>query len=167
MTPTLILNGLGVNTQLAFSGMSRYVLVMGRPRKIIDEKAILELASKGRTLTEIAAYCGVSDDTISRRFAEVVKRGKSLMRGSLRAKQFELAMRGNPTMLVWLGKQELGQTDRQQVSGRFEHEHADLSHLSDEQLAEIQRILEAADSQSAASQRVMESTGEHGGANGS
>jgi len=118
---------------------------MGRPRKMVDEKAILELASKGRTLTEIAAYCGVSDDTISRRFAEVIKRGKSLMRGSLRAKQFELAMRGNPTMLVWLGKQELGQTDRQQVSGHLEYEHADLSHLSDEQLHEIERIMESAE----------------------
>ena len=118
---------------------------MGRPRKMVDEKAILELASKGRTLTEIAAYCGVSDDTISRRFAEVIKRGKSLMRGSLRAKQFELAMRGNPTMLVWLGKQELGQTDKQQLSGRFEHEPTDLSHLSDEQLREIEEIMESAD----------------------
>ena len=132
-----------------------------------DEKAILELASKGRTLTEIAAYCGVSDDTISRRFAEAVKRGKSLMRGSLRAKQFELAMRGNPTMLAWLGKQELGQTDKQQLSGRLEHEHADLSHLSDEQLLEIERIMEAAESQYAEAQRVMEPPGEHGGAKGS
>jgi len=118
---------------------------MGRPRKMVDEKAILELASKGRTLTEIAAYCGVSDDTISRRFAEVIKRGKSLMRGSLRAKQFELAMRGNPTMLIWLGKQELGQTDRQQVSGHLEYEHTDLSHLSEEQLHEIERIMASAD----------------------
>ena len=67
------------------------------------------------------------------------------MRGSLRAKQFELAMRGNPTMLVWLGKQELGQTDRQQVSGHFEHEHVDLSRLSDEQLHEIERIMASAD----------------------
>ena len=118
---------------------------MGRPRKMVDEQAILKLASKGRTLTEIAAYCGVSDDTISRRFAEVIKRGRSLMRGSLRAKQFELAMRGNPTMLVWLGKQELGQTDRQQLSGHFEHEHVDLSRLSDEQLHEIERIIASAD----------------------
>jgi len=54
-------------------------------------------------------------------------------------------MRGNPTMLVWLGKQELGQTDRQQVSGHLEYEHADLSHLSDEQLHEIERIMESAE----------------------
>ena len=67
------------------------------------------------------------------------------MRGSLRAKQFELAMRGNPTMLVWLGKQELGQSDRQQLSGHFEPEHVDLSRLSDEQLHEIERIIASAD----------------------
>ena len=67
------------------------------------------------------------------------------MRGSLRAKQFELAMLGNPTMLIWLGKQELGQTDRQQLSGYFEHEHVDLSRLSDEQRHEIERIMASTD----------------------
>ena len=117
---------------------------MGRPRKMVDEKAILELASKGRTLTEIAAYCGVSDDTISRRFAEIVKRGRLLMCGSLRAKQFQLAMRGNATMLIWLGKQELSQTDKQQFSGQIEH--VDLSPLSDEQLTRVREIVESAKS---------------------
>lgn len=119
---------------------------MARPRKIVDEKAILELASKGRTMVEIAAYCGISDDTLSRRFAGIVKRGKSLMCGSLRSKQYEVAMSGNPTMLIWLGKQELGQTDKQELTGHLEHEHTDLSHLSDSQLSEIERIVESANS---------------------
>ena len=74
------------------------------------------------------------------------------MRGSLRAKQFELAMRGNPTMLVWLGKLELGQTDRQQFSGHFEHEHVDLSRLSDQQLDEIERIMASADRDNSSNQ---------------
>ena len=74
------------------------------------------------------------------------------MRGSLRVKQFELAMHGNPTMLVWLGKQELGQTDRQQVSGHLEYEHADLSHLIEEQLHEIERIMASADLDSSSNQ---------------
>jgi len=39
--------------------------------------------------------------------------------------------------------------------------------ISDEQLAEIERILEAADSQYAASQRVMEPAEEHGENKGS
>lgn len=117
---------------------------MARPRKTVDEKAVLELASKGRTLPEIAAYCGVSDDTISRRFAEFVKRGRTLMRGSLRAKQFQLAMSGNPTMLIWLGKQELDQTDKAEVTGKFEHEITDLSKLSDEQLDTVEQIIESA-----------------------
>ena len=32
---------------------------------------------------------------------------------SLRRKQYDLASSGNPTMLIWLGKQWLGQADRQ------------------------------------------------------
>ena len=34
---------------------------------------------------------------------------------SLRAKQFEMAMQGDKTMLVWLGKQYLGQTDKRHL----------------------------------------------------
>jgi hypothetical protein len=33
-------------------------------------------------------------------------------RVALRSKQFELALAGNPTMLIWLGKQVLGQRDK-------------------------------------------------------
>ena len=38
-----------------------------------------------------------------------------LFKTSLRRAQFELAMKGNPTMLIWLGKQYLGQNERTEV----------------------------------------------------
>ena len=36
---------------------------------------------------------------------------------SLRRKQFETALAGNVTMMVWLGKQYLGQKDKTEITG--------------------------------------------------
>lgn len=89
----------------------------GRPRKILDEKFIRHLASKGRTISEIAAFCNVHPDTVSNNYSHAVKRGEELRNGSLRRKQYQLAMKGNATMLIWLGKQLLGQSDKVEHSG--------------------------------------------------
>ena len=83
----------------------------------------MDLASKGNTIVEIAAVMDCSDDTLSRRFADVIQKGRSRMRASVRRKQFEVAMSGNPTMLVWLGKQELNQSDKAEV----QNSHKDLT----------------------------------------
>jgi hypothetical protein len=63
------------------------------------------------TMPELAAITGVSEDTLYRNFAGAIKRGRALRNASLRRKQFEVADSGNPTMLIWLGKQYLGQKD--------------------------------------------------------
>lgn len=76
----------------------------GRPRKILDGSRVTELASKGYSVAEIAAICGVSDDTLHRNFAAEITRGRILCEGNLRAKQFELAMSGNVRMLIYLGR---------------------------------------------------------------
>jgi hypothetical protein len=83
----------------------------GRPRKILDESRIVELAGKGHTLRDIAAFFGVSEDTLGRNYAEPIKRGRVLLNGTLRAKQIETAMRGNTRMLIFLGKVLLGQSE--------------------------------------------------------
>lgn len=81
----------------------------------MDEKRVIELASKGLTVQEIAAFENVSHDTITRRFAPAVERGRFLCDGQIRAKQVELAMKGNPIMLIWLGKNRLSQADKQEI----------------------------------------------------
>jgi hypothetical protein len=85
---------------------------MARPRKTIDEKELLKHAANGYTMKELEAISGVSEDTLNRRFAGAIKKGRSLRNASLRRKQYELAMRGNATMLIWLGKQYLDQSDK-------------------------------------------------------
>lgn len=72
---------------------------------------------------EIADVLDVSYDTLERRvkevyqisFADYIKKHSANGKMSLRRKQHEVAMNGNTTMLVWLGKQYLGQTDKQIV----------------------------------------------------
>lgn len=51
--------------------------------------------------------------------ADAWARGQELGKASLRRRQHRLAMSGHPTMLIWLGKQYLGQKDatEQSVSG--------------------------------------------------
>lgn len=119
-------------------------MAAGRPFITLDENVIRELASKGRTLKEIAAYLGVSESTIYRNYANVVKQGRTLMEGSLRAKQFELAEQGNPTMLIWLGKQYLGQSDKSEIESTVRHDHADFRELSDDQLDQVEAIVNSA-----------------------
>ena len=60
---------------------------------------------------------GVSIATLERdlTFRERHKVGKAQSNISLRRKQYQIAMKGNITMLVWLGKQNLGQTERSSI----------------------------------------------------
>lgn len=88
---------------------------MARPRKTIDESRVIELASKGHSNNHIAAILGVSHDTLERNFAESLKKGRVLRDGRLQAKQFELAMSGNVTMLIWLGKVWLKQREQERA----------------------------------------------------
>lgn len=72
----------------------------------------------GCTMEEIASVIGVSKDTIERRCREDINLGKQQGKVSLRRKQFELAYKGDRVMLIWLGKQYLGQADKQEHTGR-------------------------------------------------
>jgi lambda repressor-like predicted transcriptional regulator len=90
---------------------------MARPRKTVDESRIIELASKGHTLKGIAAMCGISYATLHRRFATACEKGEELCNDALRVRQIERALAGSDTMLIWLGKQRLGQRDKQELTG--------------------------------------------------
>lgn len=88
---------------------------MARPPKDIDPDMVVKLASIGCTTTDIGNVLGCSDQTLNRRFAAELAEGRAKMRNRLRAKQMEVALAGNTTMLIWLGKQILGQSDKQEI----------------------------------------------------
>jgi hypothetical protein len=85
---------------------------MPRPPTDISAKEVFRLASIGCKVTEIADLFGVSRDVIHDRFATELEKGKAELKQSLRMAQIQAAKQGNSTMLVWLGKQYLGQTDQ-------------------------------------------------------
>lgn len=84
---------------------------MARPKIEIDEEQVKKLAAINCSLAEMAAVLGCSVDTLGRRFAEVIEEGRSSGKMSLKRKQYEVAMSGNVTMLIWLGKILLEQRD--------------------------------------------------------
>lgn len=87
----------------------------GRPRLEIDASKVMEMAELGCTVTEIAAVLGCSDDTLHRNFAAEIAKGHETRNSRLRTAQIRLALKGNAIMLIWLGKQYLGQADKQEL----------------------------------------------------
>lgn len=87
---------------------------MARPKKAIDPEKVRQLAAMDCSYAEIAAVLDCDPSTLTRRFAQVIQKGREEGTSSLKRRQFKLAMDGNPTMLIWLGKQRLGQKDQQQ-----------------------------------------------------
>ena len=90
-------------------------------RFVPDMELVEKLCRLNCTDAEIAAFFGFCRKTIERErrdnpeFDAAIERGKSDGKLSLRRKQSELAMEGNATMLIWLGKQYMGQKDYVQV----------------------------------------------------
>ncbi|TXH09390.1 MAG: hypothetical protein E6R04_08110 [Spirochaetes bacterium] len=92
---------------------------MARPKKPIDEQTLRKLGRIMCTNEEIAAFFDVSKDTIERRYAAILKTERENGRSSLRRFQYLAAEKGNIAMLIWLGKQYLGQSDKQEVDNRI------------------------------------------------
>lgn len=92
----------------------------GRPKVIIDWATVEKLCALHCTGEEISSFLKIDYDTlvaaIKREhkcsFSEYFKKHSAGGKLSLRRKQFEVAQSGNVSMLIWLGKQYLAQTDK-------------------------------------------------------
>ena len=85
----------------------------GRKPFKADLDGMEKLAAIGGTEEEIAAVFGCGETTLRRPdIKEAINRGRATGRVTLRRLQWQGAQAGNPTMLIWLGKQLLGQRDR-------------------------------------------------------
>lgn len=88
---------------------------MGRPLLEIDGKEVLKLAQLGCKNEEMADFLGCSTDTLENRFSGEIQKGRADLKMSLRRMQIQAAQRGNVAMMIWLGKQLLGQVERSQI----------------------------------------------------
>ena len=85
---------------------------MARPCIKIDWKQVDSMCAIHCTGEEQAGILGIDYDTLDRAckreqkcgFAEYFQKKSATGKMSLRRKQYSLAMEGNATMLVWLGK---------------------------------------------------------------
>lgn len=92
----------------------------GRPAIEWTEQAaadVHKMARAGNTVGDMAAILEVSKRSLENALqknpdiSEAYRRGCAERRDVLRTAQLRLALRGNATMLIWLGKQDLGQRE--------------------------------------------------------
>lgn len=85
--------------------------IVGRDQRVVLPTEVELMASLGCPDREIAEYFGVNDDTLRYNFKSFLINGKQNLRNSLRKAQIRVALEGNATMLIWLGKQLLSQQE--------------------------------------------------------
>ena len=89
----------------------------GRPKKYnLDTKQVEQLAGFGCTDTEIASFFDISRTTLERNYEHYLTKGREEGKIRLRQYQWASAKKGNVAMLIWLGKQLLGQSDKQEIT---------------------------------------------------
>lgn len=87
----------------------------------IDPAMVKQLARLQLNTREIASVLGVDQKVIIEKFNEQVTLGKLAGLGDLRRAQYRKAVIDkNPAMLIWLGKQYLGQSDETRVEHTYE-----------------------------------------------
>jgi hypothetical protein len=86
-------------------------VVVGRDKKVVPPRDVERLAQMGCKDSEIADWFGVDENTLRYNFSVELLKGKLALNQSLRQAQIRLALSGNATMLIWLGKNILGQSE--------------------------------------------------------
>ena len=94
---------------------------MASNAKVIDWKVVDELLACGCHGVEIAATLGIHPETLYNHtikekgvtsFSLYSQEKRAIGDKQLKKKQHEVALEGNPTMLIWLGKQRLDQKEK-------------------------------------------------------
>jgi hypothetical protein len=86
-------------------------VVVGRDKHVIEPQEVFKLAQIGCKDIEIADWFGIDGNTLRYNFSVELTKGREALKQSLRRAQLQVALGGNPTMLIWLGKQYLGQSE--------------------------------------------------------
>jgi len=89
-------------------------IVVGRNKIIVPPEEVMHLASLGCSDREIADYFDVHENTLRYNFKEFLTKGRHQLRTTLRQTQLRVAFDGNPTMLIWLGRNILSQNENGQ-----------------------------------------------------
>ena len=89
---------------------------MARPIKYkVDVKMLEKLASYGHTYAECSAFLEVPSTVLEKSYSVFYTKGRESLKQRLRMRQIQVADKGNVVMLIWLGKQYLGQKDKTEL----------------------------------------------------
>lgn len=92
---------------------------MTRPKLNIDWKKVDHMLEAHCSCAEIASHLGIHPDTLRNRvteeynigYSEYFRQKKEKGKSSLKVVQYQQALKGNNQMMIWLGKNWLGQKD--------------------------------------------------------
>jgi hypothetical protein len=112
----------------------------GRPAFVLTAeqfKTIQGMAKIQCTQDEICDIFEVTDKTLNLAlkkhsglsFSELIKKNMSHGKASLRRSQWKASEKGVPSILIWLGKQHLGQKDQVETAGSVAVHHFDGWHI--------------------------------------
>ena len=85
--------------------------VCGRDKTVVPAEEVFKLAQIGCKDNEIADWFGIHSNTLRYQFKTELLKGREALKQTLRRAQIEVALGGNSTMLIWLGKNILGHSD--------------------------------------------------------
>ena len=97
-----------------------------KDKKAIDLNTIKGLAAIGSTREEISTIIGCSMPWLDKQIANnpamamAIELGTAELKTSLRRTQVQMALSGNVPLLIWLGKQCLGQSDKHEQNNKTE-----------------------------------------------
>jgi len=108
----------------------------GRPTIELDKKQFEALCGFQCTLAEIASHFDVTEDSVIRwckrtyktSYSSVFEQKRGKGKVSLRRRQYQKAMDGDTAMLIFLGKNWLGQADRPELLGADTEAEAKQGH---------------------------------------
>lgn len=88
-----------------------YEVGRGNRKRVVSPEDVYKLAAIGSTDREIARWFSIDENTLRYNFKEILAKGREELCQSIRHAQLKLALSGNAVMLIWLGKNLLGQSD--------------------------------------------------------
>ena len=86
-------------------------MIVGRNKAIVPPQEVEDLAQIGCSDLEIADWFGITDSTLRYNFTDELTKGRTFLKQRLRRAQLQTALSGNATLLIWLGKNILLQSD--------------------------------------------------------
>jgi hypothetical protein len=122
---------------------------MARPRKKFDLGQVQLFGQMGLSGREMAALLRTTPETISHRMTErssffkAYELGLSTLKKSLRHAQIKSALGGNPSLLIWLGKQLLDQHEQPMVNVSATAISNSPVQIAEETKAELARVYNA------------------------